>query len=163
MGTGAGRVMRLTTAAATKPAGTPNTPAEMGWMPNHRPSASSQPGSALLKRFVVTFDYAHQRMYLRRITPTPPDVGTFDRSGLWINAQKGGYEIVDVARDGPGARAGLAVGDVITAVDGKPVVTEDLADVRRRLRSDPAGSAVELTVRHGDVTRQATLTLADSI
>ena len=43
---GAGRVMRLTTAATTNPVGTPNTPAEMGWMPNHRPSASSQPAQA---------------------------------------------------------------------------------------------------------------------
>ena len=40
---GAGRVMRLTTTATISPAGTPNTPAEMGWMPNHRPSASNQP------------------------------------------------------------------------------------------------------------------------
>jgi len=42
----AGRVMRLTTSATSRPTGTPKTPAEMGWMPNHRPSANSQPGSA---------------------------------------------------------------------------------------------------------------------
>ena len=50
------------------------------------PNYDGNVGSALLKRFVVTFDYAHQVMYLKRIEATPPDVGTFDRSGLWINA-----------------------------------------------------------------------------
>ncbi|MBS0361534.1 MAG: aspartyl protease family protein, partial [Proteobacteria bacterium] len=49
------------------------------------PNYEGNVGSALLKRFVVTFDYAHQVMYLKRIVPTPSDVGTFDRSGLWIN------------------------------------------------------------------------------
>ncbi len=127
------------------------------------PNYDGNVGSALLKRFVVTFDYERQRIYLRRIVPTPPDVGTFDRSGLWINAKPGGYEIVDVARDSAGSRAGLAVGDVVTAVDGKPVVVEELSDVRRRLRSDPAGTAIALTITQGDATRVVTITLADSI
>ncbi len=127
------------------------------------PNYAANIGSAFLKRFVVTFDYAHQVMYLRRIRPMPPDVGTFDRSGLWINAQAAGYEVVDVARDSAGAKAGLVVGDVITGIDGKPVVTERLSDVRRRLRSDPPGTALALAVRRGGATRLVTLTLADQI
>ncbi|MBS0322077.1 MAG: aspartyl protease family protein [Proteobacteria bacterium] len=127
------------------------------------PNYDANIGTALLKRFVVTFDYAHQVMYLRRIVPTPADVGTFDRSGLWFNAKADGYEITDVARDSAGAKAGLAVGDVITAIDGKPVTPEGLSDARRRLRSDAAGTAVALTVRHGGTERGVTLTLADQI
>jgi predicted aspartyl protease len=127
------------------------------------PNYDANIGSALLKRFVVTFDYGHQVMYLRRIVPTPTDVGTFDRSGLWINAKSGGYEIADVAEGGAGAKAGLAVGDVITAIDGEPAVAEQLADTRRRMRSDPPGTALVLAVRHGDATRSVTLTLADQI
>ena len=45
-GSGAGRVHQLTSAATQKPVGTPKTPAEIGWMPNHSPSASTQLGSA---------------------------------------------------------------------------------------------------------------------
>jgi hypothetical protein len=127
------------------------------------PNYDANVGSALLKRFVVTFDYAHQVMYLRRIEPTPADVGTFDRSGLWVNAKSGGYEIADVARDSAGAKAGLAVGDVITAIDGNAVVAEKLSDVRRRLRSDPPGTSIALVVRHGGESRRVTLTLADQI
>lgn len=39
------RLNRLTSQVANSPTGTPNTPAEIGWMPNHRPSASSTAGT----------------------------------------------------------------------------------------------------------------------
>ena len=127
------------------------------------PNYDANIGSALLKRFVVTFDYAHQVMYLQRIQPTPPDVGTFDRSGLWINAKPAGYEVVQVASDSAGAKAGLAVGDVIVAIDGKQVEAERLSDTRLRLRSDPPGTTLRLSVSRGSETRAVNLTLADQI
>jgi predicted aspartyl protease len=127
------------------------------------PNYEGNVGSALLKRFVVTFDYAHQVLYLKRIAPTPPDVGTFDRSGLWINAKNGGYEVTDVASGSAGAQAGIAVGDVITAIDGAPVVDDQLYAARRKLREEPAGTRVALTVKSGGETRQVTITLKDQI
>ena len=127
------------------------------------PNYEGNVGSALLKRFVVTFDYAHQVMYLKRITPTPPDVGTFDRSGLWINAKDGGFAVTDVAKGSAGAEAGVAVGDVITAMDGKPALAEQLADARRLLREKPPGTRVALSVRRGAETRQVELVLRDQI
>ena len=127
------------------------------------PNYDANIGSALLKRFVVTFDYAHRVMYLQRIQPTPPDVGTFDRSGLWINAKPAGYEVVQVASDSAGAKAGLAVGDVITAIDGKPVETERLSDTRLRLRNDPPGTTLLLAVSRSGQSRPVTMTLADQI
>ncbi|THD63438.1 aspartyl protease family protein [Phenylobacterium sp.] len=127
------------------------------------PNYEGNVGSALLKRFVVIFDYAHQVMYLKRISPEPEDVGTFDRSGLWINAKDGGYTVTDVAQGSAGAEAGIAVGDVITAIDGRAVVDEGLADARKRFRSDPSGTRVALTIRRGGETRPVTLTLRDQI
>ncbi|HEY3949771.1 aspartyl protease family protein [Phenylobacterium sp.] len=127
------------------------------------PNVGGNVGGGLLKQFVVTFDYAHQVMYLKRITPTPPDVGTFDRSGLWINAKDGGFSVTDVAKDSAGAAAGLAVGDVITAIDGRPAIAGQLADARRMLRDEPAGTKVALSVRRGGETRPVTLTLKDQI
>ncbi len=127
------------------------------------PNVDGNVGSALLKRFVVTFDYARQLMYLRRIVPEPADVGTFDRSGLWINAQSGGFEVVDVAKGSAAAEAGVVVGDVIVAIDGAPVHDEGLSDARRMLRTRPAGTRVELVVRHGSERRSVALTLRDQI
>ena len=127
------------------------------------PNFDGNVGSALLKQFVVTFDYARQVMYLKRIAPTPPDVGTFDRSGLWINAKSGGFEVVDVARGSAASDAGLAVGDVITAIDSESAREEALPDARLLLRDRPAGTVVNLTVRRGSQTRAVALTLRDQI
>ncbi len=105
-------------------------------------------GSALLKRFVVTFDYPRQRLYLKAVKPTPPDVGTFDKSGMWINAGPSGYIVTALDEGGPAFDAGLKSGDIITRIDGQVPQTADLADVRQRLRNLPSGTVVRL-----DVTR----------
>jgi S1-C subfamily serine protease len=55
------------------------------------------------------------------------------------------------------------VGDVITAIDGRPAIAGQLADARRMLRDEPAGTKVALSVRRGGETRPVTLTLKDQI
>jgi hypothetical protein len=120
-------------------------------------------GSALLKRFTVTFDYAHQRMYLQRIVPAPADVGTFDESGLWFNAGAGGYVVAGVDQGGPGEKAGVVVGDVIEAIDGTPVQPAELSAVRERLRTQPSGTSVHLDLLHGAARRQVVLVLQDLV
>jgi C-terminal processing protease CtpA/Prc len=127
------------------------------------PNFDGNVGSGLLKRFVVTFDYARQFMYLKRIEPVPADVGTFDRSGLWINAHGDGYEIMDVAAGSAAAQAGLAVGDLITLVDGRPATDGGLSDMRKRLRSGQPGTQVQLTVMRGSQTLNVTLVLRDQV
>jgi hypothetical protein len=128
------------------------------------PNYEGNVGSGFLKRFIVTFDYDRQITYLKPRTGTIADAGAFDRSGMWVNArQNGGYQIMDVAAAGPAQGAGLRVGDVIEAVDGKPVAEEGLSDFRLRLRTAAPGSIVALTVNNGGQQRALTLTLADQI
>ena len=60
----------------------------------------------------------------------------------------GGLIVVTVEPDGPAARAGLLLGDVLVAIDGVP--TEDLDDVQGRLGGDRIGSTVTaLVIRAG--------------
>ena len=120
-------------------------------------------GSGLLKRFVVTFDYAHQRMYLARRVPPPVDAGTFDQSGLWINLAADGFAVVDVASGSPGEEAGLAVGDVITALDAQPASALALSDARMLLRARPPGTVVHVAYVRGGVARQADMTLRSQL
>jgi PDZ domain/Aspartyl protease len=94
-------------------------------------------GSGLLKRYVATFDYAGRTLYLKPARSLDPDVGAFDRVGMWINLGEGGMAVMDLAADGPAAQAGLRVGDVITAIDGAMVSTRSLSDVRRSLKTAP--------------------------
>jgi len=127
------------------------------------PNYEGNIGSGLLKRFVVTFDYAHQVLYLKPIVPEPVDAGRFDRSGMWINATADGFTVVDVAANGPAAQADIAVGDVITALDGRPVQADGLSDIRILLRAGPPGTKVQLTVKRAARTRAVTLVLHDQI
>ena len=127
------------------------------------PNFDGNIGGGLLKRFVVTFDYAHQFMYLKPIKPLPPDVGTFDRSGLWINAHGDGYEVADVAGKSAGAQAGLVTGDLIIQVNDHPVTDAALSAMRQRLRCDPPGSRFKLTVKRGTQVLNVSLVLRDQI
>jgi hypothetical protein len=118
-------------------------------------------GGGVLKRFIVTLDYAHSRLYLKPIAGPIADLDTFDRSGMWINAGAGGFEVTDVTKGGPAEEAGLKKGDLITAVDGKAVDGPHLHDLRERLRDDPPGTAVTFTLETPSGPRQIALTLRD--
>jgi len=127
------------------------------------PSFDGNIGSGLLKRFVATFDYSHQVMYLKPLDPQPADAGAFDRSGMWINAKDGGFEVEQVSPGGPAEQAGLMKGDVITAINGKPARAEELSDARTRLKTLPAGSAAELSIRRAGQNRTIRVQLRDLI
>ena len=109
-------------------------------------------GGGILKRFVVTFDYEHNTMYLKPIAGAVADLDTFDRAGMWFNKDTEGFKIVDVTAKTPAADAGLTKDDIITAVDGKPATGIALPDLRKRLRNDAPGTVVTLAVKgKGDV------------
>jgi hypothetical protein len=127
------------------------------------PAYQGNVGAGILKRFVVTFDYDHRIMYLKALPAPVADTGVFDRSGMWINLAGDGFEVVDVSAGGAAAAAGLAVGDHIVAVDGKPGGAVSLSDLRMSLRDQPAGSVVSFTVKRGEKTWTVPVTLKDQI
>jgi S1-C subfamily serine protease len=87
----------------------------------------------------------------------------FNRSGIWINAVDGDFNIFAVAKNSPAEQAGLAKGDVIMAVNGQPATSLQLPELRRILRDEPPGAAVTFAVKRGDDTRNVTLTLRDLV
>jgi hypothetical protein len=67
------------------------------------------------------------------------------------------YPVVrTVLDDGPAAKAGLKPGDMLTKFSGRGVTDRD--DVIRLSKKVTAGSAVKLTVKRGDTTKELTLT-----
>jgi len=109
-------------------------------------------GGGILKRFVVTFDYEHNTMYLKPVAGTVADLDTFDRSGMWFNKDTEGYRVVDVTAHTPAADAGLAKDDIITAVDGKAATSIALPAMRMRLRDEAPGTVVTFSIKgKGDV------------
>ena len=127
------------------------------------PSFDGNIGSGLLKRFVATFDYSHQAMYLKPLDPQPTDAGAFDRSGMWINASDAGPVVEQVSPGGPADQAGLIKGDVITAINGKAFRREELSDVRTMLKTLPAGSTAELSIRRNGREQAISVRLRDLI
>jgi hypothetical protein len=70
------------------------------------PNYAGNIGSALLKRFDVTFDYGSQVMYLKGLLEPVADSDVFDRSGMWINAENGGFQVMSFTHGGPAENAG---------------------------------------------------------
>jgi C-terminal processing protease CtpA/Prc len=58
--------------------------------------------------------------------------------------REAGVLVSSVSENGPAAKAGVRVGDVITAVNGKPIA--GLHDVRAAIRDNHAGDAVRIEV-----------------
>jgi hypothetical protein len=120
-------------------------------------------GSGFLKRFVTSFDYSRQLMYLKPIVPGPPDAGTFDRSGMWMNAGDRGYIVVFVSPGGAADAAGIQKGDIVTAIEGRPAISAQLSDARELLRTTPQGSMVTLETLHNGETRTIKLVLQNRL
>jgi hypothetical protein len=120
-------------------------------------------GSGFLKRFVVTFDYAHQVIYLKPLAKEPIDAGTFDKSGMWINLADGGFRIADVANGSPAQEAGLMADDVIVAIDGSAATAFALSDVREMLRMRPDGTVVRFDTLRARTPGTATVTLRSQL
>ncbi|GLK74479.1 Do family serine endopeptidase [Ancylobacter dichloromethanicus] len=69
-----------------------------------------------------------------------------------------GAVIAGVEPGSPAQRAGLAAGDVVTAVDGSPV--HSAAGLRNRIGLTPAGTSVTLTVRRSDGARDVSVRIS---
>jgi hypothetical protein len=119
-------------------------------------------GGEILRRFVVTFDYARRVVHLETddAAARPFDI---DRSGLWINGHARGAVVGAVMSGGPADEAGLRVDDVLTAIDREPVGPIGLDALRRRLAEWPAGRRVVVDVLRGEEATQVALVLRDLV
>lgn len=70
-----------------------------------------------------------------------------------------GLLVSSVADDGPAARAGLMVGDVIVSVAGAPVAS--IESLRARLGAEQVGAPLTLRVARGGVAIELTLDVAE--
>lgn len=110
-------------------------------------------GLGFFSRYVVTFDFPRQMMYLR---PRPGIAieELHDLGGLCL-CQRNGVFVRSAEEHGAAAAAGLAPGDLIIAVNGKRGLR--VAQVRRMLTSP---GRVEIEFRRGAIHRRALLSLS---
>jgi hypothetical protein len=117
-------------------------------------------GSAVLQHFRVLFDYAGERLIL---FDSDFDAGRldFDKSGTFLVADvdnRSVYRVVDVIPGSPADEAGLAVGDIIREIDGKPADSIPLEQVRRLFRRD-AGTSYTIAYERAGTSIVTRLTL----
>ncbi len=116
-------------------------------------------GLDMLQQFTPTFDYARSRLVLAP-RANPPASSEIDLSGLFLVEERSPRAVrVDaVVEHSPASDAGIAVGDEIARLDGRPASEMTLAQMRDLLRSRP-GRRVELELRRGGrtITRAVTL------
>ena len=122
------------------------------------PALAGNVGYGVLRQFNLVFDYANEQLWFEKNANFgQPD--THDRAGIWVERGPKGYELVEVVRTGPAAAAGLKTGDIVTAIDGKPVGAVPLAEFRAMLKAAP-GTKVRVTLASG---KSAVVTLRDLI
>ncbi|MGH7724346.1 MAG: aspartyl protease family protein [Candidatus Eiseniibacteriota bacterium] len=92
-------------------------------------------GGAILKRFRVYFDYPRKRMILEP-NARLGDPFEIDMTGFQLAASPGqsGFRVARVAPDTPAAEAGVAEGDMLVSVDGRPANEIGIAKIRESFR-----------------------------
>lgn len=86
--------------------------------------------------------------------------GEYSGIGLLVGQPtEQGAVILDVYDETPAAEAGLVPGDIIVKVDGSPVAPMQLEELSAAITRD-VGTAVVLSVLHGDKESEVTLTCA---
>jgi S1-C subfamily serine protease len=146
---GAGEVIGINSAIATVASGAPGS--------------QSQSGN-------IGVGFAIPSNSADRIAKELIEDGTATRAFLGVSARTAaddqnsgvgnGAEIVSVDPDSAAAKAGLQAGDVVTAVGDRPVTTS--TELTAAVRSKAPGDKVALTVRRGNDTRTAEVTLGSA-
>jgi putative serine protease PepD len=146
---GAGEVIGINTAIATVASGTPGS--------------QSQSGN-------IGVGFAIPSNTAERIAREIIETGSATQAFLGVSArtaaddQNGevgtGAEVVSVEPGSAAAEAGLQQGDVVTAVDDRPVTTS--TELTAAVRSQAPGEEVTLTVRSGGDTRTVEVTLGST-
>ena len=89
-----------------------------------------------------------------QIQPVTPEIA--DSLGM---KKPGGALVAEPQKDGPATKAGIQAGDVITAVNDKPVA--DARDLARKIGGIAPGASVKLGVLRGGTEKTITLTLGE--
>jgi hypothetical protein len=129
-------------------------PVTMNEDPQSLPPSGANIGTGMFNQFVVTIDFPGNALYLKG----PGEVRDLPRERAGVRTEFDGdhLNVVYVSPDGPGAAAGLKVGDKVVQIDGQKVGSDYFA--RPDWARGPAGKTITLTLADGSSVK---VTLAD--
>jgi hypothetical protein len=123
------------------------------------PGLGGNIGYDVLHRFTLTIDVPGRMLYLTR-NAAFGDPFAFTRSGLFLNRDGGKLVVTLVSANSPAQRAGVRAGDVLVALDGKPV-NSLTADQLHAVSLQPAGTVVDAVLERDGKPVKVALTLRD--
>jgi putative serine protease PepD len=143
---GAGEVIGINTAIATVASGVPGGDSQSGniGVGFAIPSNTAQ---RIAQQIIETGSATHAVLGVSARTDGTGEIGN-------------GAVIVQVQPNGAAAKAGLRPGDIVTAVDNRPVTTS--TELTAAVRSHAPGQSATLTIRRGNDTKTVTVTLGTS-
>jgi len=118
---------------------------------------SDRLGLGLLSRHVVTFDFSHDRLYLKKGK-------NFDKRdeagmcGVSLTRPEGRTVVSAVYKGEPAAKAGIKVADVLLKLQGRDASTYQMWEIRDLLRSGP-GKEITVTIQRGDEIKDVVVVL----
>lgn len=114
-----------------------------------------------LARHVVTFDFPHDRLYLKRgkSFDKPDEAGM---CGVSLERRAGRVVVTGVYKHRPAARAGIRVGDVILKLQGRDASTYPMWEIRDLLRSGP-GKEITMAIQRGKKVLEVAVVLEREI
>jgi membrane-associated protease RseP (regulator of RpoE activity) len=116
-------------------------------------------GGSTLKRFTVIYDYRRQRVILEPNSHYPDPPEQYDMSGLLLRARGKDlreFFVYKVMANSPSAEAGIEAGDVLVAIDGKPLDCE-LSQIGQMLKT--AGAKRKVLIERAGQRREFQLAL----
>ena len=119
-------------------------------------------GGRALKHFTVGFDYRNKTLYL---APNAQFTAAFDydRSGITLIREGDAIKVYAVLAGGPAAAAGLAQGDVLSAIDGAAMATHSLSEWREVLARAPLDRNLSVDFRRDGKVQNVKLQPRDLI
>ena len=114
-------------------------------------------GSEFLRQFVVTFDLANNRIFLKRDPLFKPDLYRYTTVGLQFARQSDNtYAVMGIWKNSPAEEAGIKPGDRVVAVNGTPTESLSAAQISSQLHGEE-GTGVRLIMKRNSVVSAVTL------
>lgn len=119
-------------------------------------------GNRILERFKVTLDYDGRRIWLEpgakyRVRDQ------FSRSGLLLVKRNARIEALSVLPGSPAAKAGLKDGDIVEALDERPMTDWNPSELEDLFERGKSGRVVRLAVRRGADTTSFKMKLKEML
>lgn len=114
-------------------------------------------GFSILSRFIPTFDYAHQKVYLDpELRETPIDK---NRAGIaFAKNEPDAFDVLLVRPESAASAAGIAAGDRIVAVNGKDASNYSRADLVE-IVAQGTGTRVNMRIQRAGVSKNVSIVL----